>query len=599
MPKKSPRAPSPYALLHALIDEVPHAILVSDFSGRYVAVNRFACEALGYSRARLLKMNVFDIECDLDREQVLARWRVRKPGMVVSLATRHRCADGTLIPVRVRAGCLQIGRRKLLLASATDLREQLRFEVERDTYQQLLSVFFEHSPSACFQKSATGHYQLLNRRCAEVFQMDPVTSLGKSDADLFPPSAAQRFHRGDLEVLSTGRPVVAEEMIAQSDGPHFFLSHKFPIRNRGGHIVSVAGIYTDVTALKSAQDRLRGSEHRYQELVELSPDAVLIDTQDRIIHANQAAARLFNAAGPEELINKSVYELFRTDFHALVRRRANELHRRGGMAPLVEKVIVCVDGSEKHVEVTKALCQFQEGEAIQMILRDLSERRRLEGALLEAIEREQRRFGNDLHDDLGQALTGTALMLLALQQKLGQQGVPEARELAPIRASLVDAIESARALARGFAPDLSRGGLVTALEELARNCTRRFRLIFEYSGNPRGLELFAPATLAHLYRIAQEATTNIARHAGATHACLRLARENADIVLTVSDNGRGLGVTSAAPIQGMGMRSMQYRAHLIGGSLDVRAAATGGTIIECRCPLPETRRQANGPQRRG
>jgi PAS domain S-box-containing protein len=588
------RALSGYALLNALIDEVPQSILVSDFSGRYVAVNRFACEALGYSRARLLKKSVLDIECDLDRDAILTRWRQPNSGMVLSLSSRHRCADGTLIPVRVRTGCLQIGRRKLMLASATDLREQLRAEAERDTNQQLLSVFFEHSPSACFQKSASGHYQLLNRRCADLFRMDPVLSLGQSDADLFAPSAAQRFLQGDLEVLSTGRPVITEQVIEQPDGPHFFLLHKFPIRGRRGQMVSVAGIYTDVTELKSAQENLRGSELRYRELVDLCPDAVLIDAHDRIILANQAAARLFNVAGPEQLIDKSIYELFRSDYHSLVRRRSNELQRHGGMAPLVEKIIVCADDTEKHVEVTKALCQFKGGEAIQMILRDLSERRRLEGALLEAIESEQRRFGNDLHDDLGQALTAAALMLLALQQSLELKGIAEARELGPIRDSLVDALESLRALARGFAPDLIGGGLVAALEDLARNCTRRFRLIFEYSGNPRGLELLAPATLAHLYRIAQEATTNIAHHAQATHAYLRLTRENAEIVLSISDNGHGLAASATASVRGMGLRSMQYRAQLIGGSLEIRAGQKGGTLIECRCPLPEARLKSGG-----
>jgi PAS domain S-box-containing protein len=125
---------------------------------------------------------------------------------------------------------------------------------------------------------------------------------------------------------------------------------------------------------------------RYRRLVELSPDGIFITRQNRIVFLNPAAVRLFGASDPEQLLGKSALELFHPDSHALIRDRVARV-LAGETAPLIEQKLVRLDGAITDVEVTGALLDDGEGRAIQVIVRDITERKRAEAALRESEER--------------------------------------------------------------------------------------------------------------------------------------------------------------------------------------------------------------------
>ncbi len=178
-----------------------------------------------------------------------------------------------------------------------------------------------------------------------------------------------------------------------------------------------------------------------------------------------------------------------------------------------------------------------------VVLQDVSERKQLERAILQAVNREQYRIGNDLHDGLGQELTGIALMLRGVAGRLSSEYAPILPEIEGITRLVNNAIESTRALARGLSPvNLERGGLQDALEGLAMHaaelygvqivCTHRVKTI-----RPLGAEL-----ANHLYRIAQEAVRNAVRHGRARTIRLHLHGARAKVRLTVTDDGTGMPV---------------------------------------------------------
>ncbi len=208
------------------------------------------------------------------------------------------------------------------------------------------------------------------------------------------------------------------------------------------------------------------------------------------------------------------------------------------------------------------------------------ENRELEKTILEISDLEQARIGQDLHDGLCQQLVSAAFSANLLQGKLKEHfpsGIKNSNSIADM---IDDAITQARNLARGLYPvRLETEGLEMALRELAVTMTRRFEM-------ECGVECAAPAppcnpaTGIHLYRIAQEAVINAAKHGKARRILLSLASADGMLTMMIRDDGMGIDKTSRNPV-GMGLRIMQYRARMIGANFQVSPLGSGGTEVVC------------------
>jgi signal transduction histidine kinase len=211
---------------------------------------------------------------------------------------------------------------------------------------------------------------------------------------------------------------------------------------------------------------------------------------------------------------------------------------------------------------------------------DVTERKRLEEQILHISELEQRRLGQDLHDGICQRLTAIELKTQTLVQMLDKRGRDAVAQAEEIAAHMREVIAQTRSLARGLSPFiLESEGLTSALRELAANSARLFNVncLFHCDSPAVGID---QGTATHLYRIAQEAVTNAVKHGKAASIEIHLSFKDDRLVLTVSDNGVGLTKAPGAG-PGMGLRTMQYRAGMIGAALLVQSQAKGGTRIVC------------------
>ena len=219
-------------------------------------------------------------------------------------------------------------------------------------------------------------------------------------------------------------------------------------------------------------------------------------------------------------------------------------------------------------------------------IRDITERKRLEREILEISEREQRRIGHDLHDGLCQHLAGIELMSQVLAQKLERRSKDGSERAGEIAKNMRETISHTRALARGLSPvTLEAEGLMTALNELAWNTEKIFRVNCRFQCDPP-VPVRDQAVATHLFRIAQEAVSNAIRH-GKTVRNLTITLQAASdrLELSVSDDGAGFPATaSVAKGTGMGLRIMQSRTGMIGGSLAMGANPGGGTRITISAP---------------
>lgn len=225
---------------------------------------------------------------------------------------------------------------------------------------------------------------------------------------------------------------------------------------------------------------------------------------------------------------------------------------------------------------------------------EMAERERLERELLEISEREQRRFGQDLHDGLCQHLTGATLAGQVLEEKLAARNLPEATDANKVVELVEEGITLSRKLAKGLYPvDMEADGLMLALEEYAATSTKLFKVSCRFECDLPVL-IHAPATAGHLYRIAQEAVSNAIKHGKAENILIRLDANEEGTVLSIKDDGTGLPEPLPKD-RGMGLRIMAHRSGMIGGKFNARRDATGGTLVTCElCAEPNSEKLRRG-----
>ena len=245
------------------------------------------------------------------------------------------------------------------------------------------------------------------------------------------------------------------------------------------------------------------------------------------------------------------------------------------------------DGSLYWVDTTIVPFLGTHGKPVQhvSIRTDVSWRKRLEREILEAGERERRRIGRDLHDNLGQRLTALELGAQGLIGTVSGLSAEAGQTLRHLAQQLREAVAQTRRLSHGLSPvSLESGGLLHALLELAEGTLALTRVECQFLSSK--VEAFPDsATASHLYRIAQEAVANALKHGHPRRIVISLTRRRDRVLLEVSDDGRGFDASSACGT-GLGLGVMRYRAGLFGGALQVKSSPGKGTRVVCSVPMP-------------
>ena len=338
-----------------------------------------------------------------------------------------------------------------------------------------------------------------------------------------------------------------------------------------------------VSTARSAQKLAHNDDYLKAVLATVIDAVVAIDSRGIIVDANPATERIFGYTN-SELVGQNVSMLMPSPY----REKHDEYlarYQRTGQANIIgigrEVMALRKDGGTFPVDL--AVSEIDHLGLFTGTIRDISERKRLEREILETAAEEQRRIGQDLHDGVGQELTGIGLFAQTLAETLQQQNDPAAELAAKIVASVERVQNQVRGISRGLVPvSIEAGGLPAALQQLAEdiNATSRSRCTVdcEEPCPPLALDV-----ANHLYRIAQEAAANALRHGQANHVEISLSCQPQNVVLAVEDDGQGMP-PQPADGTGLGLRSMNYRAHLIGGLLSVEPRDGGGTRVACLLP---------------
>ncbi|HWL52679.1 MAG TPA: PAS domain S-box protein [Chthoniobacteraceae bacterium] len=338
----------------------------------------------------------------------------------------------------------------------------------------------------------------------------------------------------------------------------------------------------DISERKRNEEQLR----RFAEIIESSNDAIIsVDRGGTITSWNPAATRTFGFRS-REIIGKSVTTLVPEDRMREYRTLLATVLRDKGVDE-VETLWHGKNGERVDVSLTLSAMSDKDRRIVgfSIIARDITERRSLEKQILEISDREKQRLGQDLHDDLCQHLIGISLIGNLLQQDLHRNRLEQAAQAGELTAMVCQTVERARNLARGLClVKLAGDGFCEGVENLVATTGQMFRIAtrLECRGTP---EIANESVAVHLYRIAQEALHNAAKHSEATEIVVRIDTPQQGVEVTISDNGVGM---PAHPKKerpdggGLGMHTMRYRARIIGATLEFRPNPEGGgTTVAC------------------
>ena len=342
-------------------------------------------------------------------------------------------------------------------------------------------------------------------------------------------------------------------------------------------------------SIAELQDALQASEQRAAAIVETAVNAIITIDENCIIEtANSATERLFGYK-MEEIVGRNVSMLMPQPYRD---RHDNYVHNylRTGVKRIIgigrEVVGQRKDGSVFPIDLSVGEAVLPSGRRIFTgIIRDLTERKALEDKILHISEEEQTRIGQDIHDDLCQQLAAIGCLAKVAQKSLSKAGSPEAQSLDEIVKLITKANTRARETSRGLMPVvLDAGGLMAALQELADSTARAYEIKCDFRyDNP--VQINDTQMAVQLFRIAQEAVSNAVKHSQAKRVDIHLARQSGNIILTVRDNGIGIP-DKAAKGTGMGLLTMNHRAQMMGGTVNVTPRPTGGTQVTCSVPAP-------------
>lgn len=372
------------------------------------------------------------------------------------------------------------------------------------------------------------------------------------------------------------------------------------VRTRAGPQRYYTALLCDLSQEQGLRERIDAMNLQMRTVFELAPVAIWITDADRIVFANQTCASLFGAAARPVLQGRSIYDLLSPDSHAKVRKAVTRVLSSGHAVPVLSERIVRLDGDTRDVVIAVAALPDHGRTAVQMVITDVSESaqqgrelersrsdlRKLSANLVNAREDERRRIARELHDELGQRLTALKMELAALAT---QADAPtRERRIASMVEMVDDTVASVRRIATELRPlMLDDLGLNAAIEWLAQNWAARMGVRVKLHLEPLP-EIDDAATIA-LYRVVQEALTNIARHARAREVRIELRRSADALRLSVQDDGVGFDEGSIYREGSHGLMGIRERAHMLGGELRIGNARHGGGRISVRLPLRLTR----------
>ena len=401
------------------------------------------------------------------------------------------------------------------------------------------------------------------------------------------PDDKQRWSLEAAEMFLSGKPLRSSYRVIARDGHAvWFHCDARMVRRPDGQPWFIHGVAFDISDLKHTERALQQEQNFVSGILDTVGALITVLDQDgRIVRFNRAC-ELTTGYAFEEVRGRCIWEFFMLP-EEVARSRSVIAQLNADLLPQdYQSHWVTRHRTSRLIAWSNSMLPGGDGNLRYIIATgiDITEREQLERALLNISAREQRRIGQDLHDGLGQHLTGIAFMAKVHEEKLAAKKMADAAEAAKIVRLVNEAVHKTRELARGLLPVMSDAqGLMSALQLWAEEVEDIFGVPCKFEC-PTAVLIDDNAIATHLYHIAQEAVANAMKHGQARSILIQLAAKAGSGTLAILDDGSGIP-QERENTQGMGLHIMNYRAAMIGGTLEIAPNGIRGTRVSCRFPI--------------
>lgn len=567
-----------------------------------ISVNKAFAEMLGYTREELANITWQQLtpaeEIDAIQSNLAPLLQGEKDSASFIKRYIHKNGSHIWADVHVAVQRDLNGEPMYFITTVVDITARRNSELALQRSNDLLQLLVEHTPAAIAMFDNDMKYLAASRRFFEDYHIKDHSIIGRSHYEVFPeiPERWKEIHR---RCLAGAVERCEEDPFPRSDGTTDWVRWEIlPWYEHSGKIGGIILFSEVITERKRAEEALSESEELYRNLLESAPIGIAVHSGGKVVFSNLAGARILGGESEDQIIGRSIVDIIHPDGMKTAQARIQRmLAGEQGLYP-VEDTYLRLDGTSVPVEVMANALHYDGKPAVQVIVTDISERKKAEAELrlsrdrleemsrrlLQAHETEQRALARELHDQIGQILTALRLTLDIIPHLPPAQSEAKLSEAQEYVSDLLARISRISLELRP--PMLDDLGLIPALLWLANRYQAQTEIEIEFKHLGLEGERFTPDLETAAYRVIQEALTHVARHSHARHVQLRLQKRNRMLFINIEDDGSGFDLrTVLAQKQSSGIIGMRERTELLNGDFHIESRPGEGTQIFISLPL--------------
>ena len=501
--------------------------------------------------------------------------------------------ENNLLPGAFTADKISI--LEVLASQISILIENAVLFKELTTSKHQLQNVIDNSSAIIYVKNLDGRYLFINGEYEKRFKISREKAVGKTAYDFWPKEIADMGAAHDRQVIEAGHSISFEETAPHEDGPRTYVTLRFPLYDNSNTIYALCCIATDITDRKHMEEALRQEEERSRYLAQATRDAIYDwDITNDTVWRNEAYQQLYS---PETPVGKDknwwenhihIYDrqrIIQSIQHAFSQKldswsgEYKFLRFDGDYANVIDRGYILYNDSGNPVRMIGAITDITEGKRAEEALRDLS------AHLQEVREEERINIAREIHDELGQQLTGIKMDVTWLSKKVPLHEETLKQKLHDVLRMLDGAVKTIRRISTELRPSvLDDLGLVAAMEWQSQEFETRSGIVTEFESQISDISV-PPNIATGLFRIYQESLTNVARHAHARKVSSSIRLNENKIILKVSDNGKGFEVNKIGNKKTLGLLGMKERTVMMDGACEITSEPGKGTTVHVEVPL--------------
>lgn len=581
-------------LSDSIINSLPGIFYLYNHEGQFYRWNKNFEQVTGYTGEEISKLHPLDFFVDDQKEMAKKKIENVFSHGEDNIEADFKLKNGDTIPYYLNGMVINYEGENCLMGVGIDISQRVKSQQELKESEERYRTLIEQASDGIFISNQEGDYVDVNTSATMLtgYCKDELLKLNMRDI-LFDNGINPEKTTDILKEVLNGQTVITESMMRQKEGNIINVEISSKLLPDG----RVQGIIRDITIRKKTEEEIRMSEHKYRLLFNQNPMPMSMISlpQRNFIDVNDAAIEFYGYSKQEflemnikdlrpeeEVINLSDISTYKAGINntGVWRHR-----KKDGTIVKVNIITHDIINEGKHAKLVLANDITEKILAEEKLKKSHEDLRQLATHLQDIREDERTRIAREIHDELGQQLTGLKMDISWLSKKISN-GSPEINQKMTEALKLIDeTVKAVRRIATQLRPSiLDDLGLVSAMEWQSEEFEKRFKIKTSFNANVMVVQVESEIATG-LFRIFQESLTNVLRHSKATEVNATLNLQDGLLILRIADNGIGFNAVENESKKTLGLLGMKERTLIMGGTYDISSKPGSGTTVTISVPV--------------